>query len=252
MIKTFRTIGVAAIALLATVGAQAQTNAPATIVSNSIPSILTQAIGALSLLPIGSAININGQSFTYATNAAGQITGIVSTGASGTVAITAITTPTQAAQTAYAYVQQNNPADAYYYGTNDLVAQVSVDYVQNEGTTLAEVGVAKYGWISSYPQVGFGASVLQGNQNGSQSTAGATGGLDYRKVIGSVAAHVGADIVYDAWTSQVGGLVKAGVELRQGQHLGEFAGAKYEFEAHSNEKNSLSGLWLTAAITYSF
>jgi hypothetical protein len=245
-------IAVALFACLVSVSAvRAQTNNPAQIVA--------QATQLLSGLPLGSSVTIQGQSFTLTTNASGQISGVTTVGPAGSESVSALTTPGAVAQQVSTYVAANDTNDSYYYSTNDLTAGVGVDYLQNSGQTIADIQIAKYGLIKSLPSIALEAGLLQGNPNGVQSTAGGYAGIDYRKPIGSVAAHVGADVAYDAWSGNVGGIAHANVELRQGQHLGESAGIKYEYEANNTSKTAsttskgnLSGLWLCVEITYSF
>jgi hypothetical protein len=256
---TFASIGIAGLVLaMATFSLQAQTTVlPTGAASTTAGTVLTQgailaqAATALQGLPLGATINVNGQSFTLTTNAAGQISGVTTTGPAGNAAVSALTTPTAVANTVAGYVAQNNTNDFGFYGSNDLTAGVGVDYLQNSGQTIADIQIAKYGLLSSLSGLGLEAGVLQGNAGGKQSTAGGYGGMDYRQPIGSVAAHVGADVLWDQWSGQAGGVAHALVELRQNPHLGESAGVKFEAEPSSSKQN-LSGLWLVAQINYSF
>ena len=214
-------------------------------------AIHVQAQPAPAAIPlvIGAPININGQSFLISTNSAGQYV-ITTTGTNGTLTVTPPMTPQDAWNQVQAMINANNPANAGYYGTNELVCRVGACYLQNSGQSVAEIGIEKYGLLKSVPQIGVGAAVFQGNNPGKSGTAGSVAFADYRKVIGDVSVQAGVGGGYDNWNNSAMIVGKADVELRQNAHLGEFVGVGYALEpGHINDRG---GLLVRGGVNYAF
>jgi hypothetical protein len=242
-------LGLAVIMALAlfTIPSPAQTNTP--ISASTIEALLQNG-----LITVGSPATINGQTFLVTTNASGGYV-IASTGPNGNLTVTPPTTLNGALSTAQGFINANNPTNASFYGTNELVARVGAVYLQNYGQSVVEIGVEKYGLLKSVPQIGLGAALFQGNRNGSSGTAGGVGFLDYRKVIGDVSAQVGIGGGYDNWNQQPMGAVKFDVELRQNAHLGEYVGIGYGLEkgfSNASSAQTGGGLMVRGGINYAF
>ena len=219
----------------------------------SAQTIGGQSIAALlndQVIKIGQPATINGETFTVTTNEAGNFIVTVS-GATGSITVTPPTTPAQAFQQAGAMINENNPTNATFYGTNEIVARVGAVYLQNSGQAVIEIGVEKYGLLKSMPQIGVGGALFQGNKNGQSGTAGACAFADYRKIIGDVSAQFGAGGGYDNWNSTFMGVVKADVELRQNAHLGEYVGVGYAIEP-GNSNSGKGGLMVRGGVNYAF
>lgn len=196
----------------------------------------------------GVPFQVGNQTFLITTNGTGQ-TLVTTVGPFGTNSVVVPMTPQEAANTALNLVAQNNPANASYYNTNgEWEARIGAAYLQNSGQAVAALSVAYWGIYSTLPNVGLEAGVLQGNNAGQSGTAGAYGGVEYRKVIGDVAGIGGVGGGYDNWNHRPFGYVKAGVEYRQNPHLGEFVDVIYAFES----VNSNRGLLAAAGIIYAF
>jgi hypothetical protein len=201
------------------------------------------------VITIGQPVTIKGQTFLVTTNADGSYV-IFTTGIGGTATVTPPTTPAEALSQAQAMVAANNPTNASYYGTNELVGRVGAAYLQNSGQAVVEIGVEKYGLLKVMPQIGVGAALFQGNKSGQSGTAGAVGFADYRKVIGDVSAQVGVGGGYDNWNNDFMGVVKADIELRQNSHVGEYVGVGYALEpGHLNDRG---GLIVRGGVNYAF
>jgi len=241
------TLGLAVIAALAlfTFTATAQTNTP--ISASTIEALLQNG-----LITVGSPATINGQTFLVTTNASGGYV-IASTGPNGNLTVTPPTTLNGALSTAQGFINANNPTNADLYGTNELVARMGTVYLQNSGQAVVEIGVEKYGWFN--PNIGIGAALFQGNQNGKSGTAGGVGFIDYRKVIGDVSAQIGIGGGYDNWNSSAMGVVKADIEYRQNAHLGEYVGVGYGLEkgfSNASSAQTGGGLMVRGGINYAF
>jgi hypothetical protein len=217
---------------------------------SSITSLLKDGV-----ITIGQPVTIKGQTFTVNTNSDG-IYVITTSGVGGTATVTPPTTSEEALAKMEAMMEANNPTNRDYYGTNELVARVGAVYLQNSGQAVVEIGIEKYGLLSSIPQLGVGAALFQGNNNGKSGTAGACGFVDYRKIIGDVSAQVGIGGGYDNWNASWMGVVKADVELRQNHHIGEFVGVGYALEKTAFTSNTSTankgGLMVRGGVNYAF
>ena len=205
------------------------------------------------VITIGQPVTIQGQTFLVSTNAQGNYV-IFTQGTGGTATVTPPTTTGQALAQAQAMVAANNPTNASFYGTNEIVGRVGAVYLQNSGQAVVEIGVEKYGWFS--PNIGVGAALFQGNASGQSGTAGACGFVDYRRVIGDVSFQVGGGGGYDNWNRSWMGVIKADVELRQNAHLGEFVGVGYALEKDAFGGGSATankgGLMVRGCVNYAF
>lgn len=195
---------------------------------------------------VGQVITYQGQQFLLSTNAMGgyQVSTI---GVQGTNVFVVPATSAQAMDVVTAWINQNNPANAGYYGTNEWEARLGAAYLQNSGQAVATLSVGHWGW--PWQNVGAGIGILQGNNGGKSGTAGAYGEIDYRKIIGDVAGVGGIIGGYDNWNAKpfIGG--KVGLEYRQNAHLGEYVDADYAFETGgSNDR----GLLISGGISYAF
>ena len=212
-------------------------------------SSMAQSVTSIeNLIPpvAGQTITINGQTFLL-TFTNGNYTA-ASTGVNGTVSVTTPTSAAEALSSIQAIVQANNPAQASFYSPTEIEAKLGGVYEQNSGAAAALISVTKWQPVFNQP-LGFEAALLQGNQNGSSGTAAAYGAVDYRKVIGSVAAIGGVGVGYDNYNARIFGLVKGGVELRQGNHLGEWVDLSYAAEAKGNASR---GFGFASGVSYSF
>jgi hypothetical protein len=217
---------------------------------SSIQSMLKDGV-----ITIGQPVTIKGQTFLVTTNTDGTYA-IFTSGVGGTATVTPPTTTAEALSQAQAMVAANNPTNSDFYGTNELVARVGAVYLQNSGQAVVEIGIEKYGLLKPMPQLGLGAALFQGNNNGQSGTAGACGFVDYRKIIGDVSAQIGVGGGYDNWNKSPMGVIKADVELRQNHHIGEFVGVGYAIEKDAFGGNSAAankgGLMVRGGINYDF
>ena len=217
--------------------------------ANSITSLLKDGV-----ITIGQPVTIKGQTFTVNTNADGVYV-ITTSGVGGAATVTPPVTTEQAVSMAQAIIAANNVTNRNYYGTNEIVARVGAVYLQNSGQAVVEIGVEKYGLLSLVPQLGVGAALFQGNNAGQSGTAGACGFVDYRKIIGDVSAQFGIGGGYDNWNRSVMGVIKADVELRQNQHIGEYVGVGYAIEKSAlgnNGTGNRGGLMVRGGVNYAF
>lgn len=195
----------------------------------------------------GVPFSLNGQTFLITTNADGQ-TVILTSGPAGTNSVTPPTNTSELLEQVRQMVANNNPANISYYGTNEWVLSVGGAFAQNSGQAAAELGIEKYGLLKKLPQIGVGASLLQGNSGGKSGTAGAYAFADYRKPIGDVAFSGGLGGGYDVYNGSPMGVVKAEIEYRQNAHLGEYVRAGYAFEGGKNDR----GLIIGGGVKYAF
>lgn len=230
--------------------AGAQTVPVANINLTSITALLNNGI-----ITVGEPFTLKGVTVLVTTNDAGNFVIAVQTPA-GTVTNTPPTTLGGAVTTAEQYIAANNPANKSFYGTNEIVGRVGAVYLQNSGQAVVELGVEKYGLLKSLPQIGVGAAVFQGNNQGKSGTAGAVAFVDYRKIIGDVSAQIGVGGGYDNWNESAMAVVKVDVELRQNAHLGEYVGVGYALEKDAFGGNSAKankgGLMVRGGVNYSF
>lgn len=235
------TLGLAAIGALAlfTCNLNAQTISVATV----------QGLLKDGIITYGQPFDVKGQSFVVTTNETGGMN-ITTAGPAGSLSVNTPTSAAGALATAQQYVNENNPANKNYYGTNELVARVGACYLQNSGQTVAELGIEKYGLFKAMPQIGLGGALFQGNDQGKSGTAGACGFIDYRRIIGDVSAQVGVGGGYDNWNASPMGVVKCDVEYRQNAHLGEFVGVGYAIEPTGVSGDR--GLLIRGGINYAF
>ncbi len=232
---------VAATLLSAAICARAQTASP----TDVLTSLLNK-----QLVPLDTPITIQGQTFVVTTNQTGGYT-FISYGVGGSVTNTQPTNLTGFGQFVADAVKNNNPALKTYYNTNELIGSLGAVYVQNSGQAAVKVSVEKYGLIKSLPSWAVGAAVLQGNNNGKSSTAGAYGFVNYRRVIGDVAAELGVGGGYDNWNEQPMGVVQFEVEKRISQNLGTYAGLGYALEPKAKSGNG-GGMIVGGGVRYSF
>ena len=123
-------IRIAAIALLAAVGAQAQT---LTILTN-LPAAVAVITGGQVLN--GTPVQFQGQTFLVSTNASGGLQ-VETFGIAGTNVMTAPANPNDAMNVAVAWLGKNNPANIGFYGTNEINARIGILYLQNSGKAAA-------------------------------------------------------------------------------------------------------------------
>jgi hypothetical protein len=246
MKKYLITLTAAASILIAGFVAQAQT-APMLSIA-SIEALLTNGV-----ITIGSPFTIQGQTFTVLTNPTGNFV-IYTSGPGGTATVTPPTTLTDAATKAEQMLAANNPTNASYYGTNELVGRLGAAYLQNSGQAVVEIGVEKYGLFSFIsPQLGIGGAVFQGQNAGMSGTAGGVGFIDYRKIIGDVSAQVGIGGGYDNWNKSFMGVAKFDIELRQNKNIGEYVGVAYALEpSHLSGAQEKGGLIVRGGMNFSF
>jgi len=224
--------------------------APVSAISaSSITALLNDGI-----IKVGQPFSIKGVTVLVNTNADGVFVITVNT-PNGDVTVTPPTTTSEALERAQAMIAANNPTNKDYYGEKELVGRVGAVYLQNSGQAVVEIGVEKYGLLKAAPQLGLGAALFQGNNQGKPGTAGACGFLDYRKIIGDCSAQIGIGGGYDNWNSSAMGVVKVDVELRQNKHIGEFVGVGYAIEADtfkSGNADNKGGLMVRGGINYAF
>lgn len=214
---------------------------------------LEQQLAGNQLFRIGTPFTLTTsagqQTFLVTTNPAGLYT-LSTSGPNGTNSFTPPNNPNDWLGTAETWVAANNPANATFYGTNELDFKVGALYLQNSGQAVASLGVTKYG-LFGWSSIGIGAGILQGNNGGSSGTAGAYGLVEYRKVMGDVAANLGVIGGYDKWNESPFFGAKAGLEYRQSAHLGEFIDVAYAFEP-SKSKNNDRGLLIGGGVEVAF
>lgn len=199
-------------------------------------------------LGVGSTFQYQGQTFTIGTNSAGQII-TTENGNAGTAQALTPESLNAAAQTIGAEIQANNPSNADYYGTNEYEARVGGAYSQNSGQAAALISVTKWGLLKVEPNIGAEVALLQGNEGGTSGTAAAYAAVDYRRIIGDVAAEGGIGGGYDNYNKRPMGLAKAGVEYRTNAHVGVFTDIFYAIEP----KGSYSrGMGFAGGVVYAF
>ena len=206
--------------------------------------VQSQTLPVTTLL---SPITINGQTFTLTANPNGSYTA-TTTGTNGTATATSPVTVAGAEAQIGADIAANDPSKTNYFSDTEIEAKLGGVYEQNSGQAAALISVTKWEPIKGQP-IGFEAALLQGNQNGASGTAAAYGVVDYRKIIGSVAAVGGLGAGYDNYNKSGFGLVKGGVELRYNKNVGVFTDLNYAFEAKGNASR---GFGFGGGITYSF
>lgn len=219
---------------------------------NSFTTAQITALLNSGFIHVGVPVAINGTTFLVTTNGDGTINTAITSGA-GSITFTPPQTPGAAIDQAQQWINENNPTNATYYGTNDIEIDLYAIYLQDNGQALIALSAAKYGLIKQVPELAPEAELFQGNQQGKQSTAGADVMVDYRKPIGDVAVIVGAGGGYDNWSGKVMATVKVQVEYRENKHLGQFVGVRYNFEGiKNNSANSIAGLGVQGGVSYSF
>lgn len=239
-------IGIAAIGLAM---ATFTWNIPAQTISlSSIDSLLKDGV-----ITLGQPVTIKGQTFMVTTNASGGYV-ITTSGPGGDITIAPPTSAAEALSRAQKMLADNNPLNASFYGTNEVVGRVGAVYLQNSGQAVVEIGVEKYGWFSQ--KIGLGAALFQGNKDGQSGTAGAVAFVDYRKVIGDVSAQFGAGGGYDNWNKSWMFVTKVDIELRQNAHVGEYVGVAYAVEkatfGGASATANKGGLMVRGGINYAF
>lgn len=189
--------------------------------------------------------SINGQTITVAPDA-------LSTSTSGPEGTNIVMTPQNNAEVVArisAMLAANDVSKSNYYAASEIEARVGAIYIQDSGQAVAQLALEKYGLVKKYPNLGFGAALLEGNNGGKSGTAAFYGFTDYRKILGNVAASIGVGGGYDNWNRTAMGVIKADVEFRQGPHLGEYVGVGYAIE---NKSVGSRGLILGGGISYAF
>ena len=220
-----------------------------TIDAAQISSLLSQGV-----IKVGTTNTINGVSFVANTNAQGIFTFTILS-QSGSVTYMPPTTPQGALNQAQQWIGENVASNADYYGANDIEARLGACYLQNSGQALIAIALEKYGLVKSVPQIGVGIDLYQGTKQGVQSTAGADATLDYRKVIGDVAAEFEGGYGYDNWLNKTFGTAKALVEYRSNAHIGAYVGLSYNYEGvnvSTVSGDNIAGLGVIGGVTYSF
>lgn len=212
-----------------------------------------EALLSAGIVQVGVPATINGETFVVTTNSSGGYTFTVS-GPSGALTFTPPTTAGGAAQQVSTWINENNPTNSVYYGTNDLEISLSAVYLQDSGIALIDVSLEKYGLIKPVPQLGGAVELFQGTgASGQQSTAAADAVLDYRKVIGNVAVTAGAGGGYDNWSGKPFQVTRAEVEYRTSKNLSAFVGMRYNLEGFkTSTAHSISGLGIGGGIKYAF
>jgi hypothetical protein len=251
-IRTFTFIAaLLGIACVFSCAAHAQTNGPLN--TATITALLNQ-----QLITLGQPATINGQTFIVTTNASGGYT-VTTTGPNGALTVTPATTLSGALSTAEQYVNANNPTNANYYGTNEIVVSVGAVYLQNSGQAAVDIGIQKYGLLSAWPNFSVGADLYQGNKSGQSGTAGGAGWIGYRKIIGDVSAQVDVGGGYDNWNATGFAAARVEVEYRQNPHLAEYVGVGYALEGTAFSKTTATqssanagGLIVGGGIRYAF
>lgn len=252
MKKTLALIGIVTSLAMATISVQAQL---VTVTATNLQQALQFAGLAANLqsspavqigVPFTVAVPGGAQNVLITTNAAGLYV-VSSFGVLGTNSITPPSNVNDFIAQGTAMVNENNPANIGYYGTNEIASRVGVLYLQNSGQAVFSIAVAKWG-LFGYQNVGIGAGILEGNQAGKQGTAGYWGELDYRKPIGDVAVVGGIVGGYDEWNKSAFGGVKAGLEYRQNAHLGEYIEVSAVYENKKTDQPFLIG----GGVTYAF
>lgn len=221
---------IAALALAVMVPARAQT---VSVTSTNLLTVL-QLVGLSSQLannqlvhvgvPFTMTTSAGQQTFLITTNTAGLYT-ITTSGANGDASFTPPSNLNDLLGNGTAWLSANNVANADYYGTNEINFKVGVQYLQNSGEVVSQVGVEFF-----WNKIGIGIGVLQGNKAGQSGTAGFYGDVLYRKVLGDVSVNGGLIFGYDKWNSAMFAGVKTGIEYRQSKHLGEFVDIFYVAE----------------------
>lgn len=196
---------------------------------------------------VGTIFTYQGQSFLISTNSAGQMV-VSSFGVQGTNVLTVPTDPLQAEQVGAAWLAQNNPNEIGYYGTNEIDARLGVIYLQSSGQAAAVLSIDKFGTFA-WPNIGFGAGVIQG-QNPAQSSGMAAEYAEvvYRKPIGNVAGVGGLIAGYDNWNKEPFFGAKAGLEYRESARLGQFLDVTYSYEPNHSSR----GMTIDGGVTYIF
>jgi len=204
---------------------------------------------------INQPITIQGQTLLVQTNQSGGYN-ISTYGAAGNLTNTPPQTMPDAFARAKAYVEENNPANIGFYPTNgEWNFSVAGVFAQNSGQAAAQISIEHY----FNQNLGLGAAVLEGNQNGQNGTAAAYFYGSYRKPIGDTAFIGSLGGGYDNYTGKPMGIAKIEVEHRQSAHLSEFVGVGYDFEGFGKTKTQVnttisnpSGLIVGGGIRYSF
>lgn len=225
--------------------ASAQTN------SNPISFSTIQSLLDQHLIQYGQPVTLAGQSFVVTTNASGGLN-IATYGVGGSASFTPPSTPTMAAADAQQFIANNNPTNRDFYSPSEVVGRLGAVYLQNSGAAVVEIGVEKYGLLSTNVPIGVGAALFQGNQAGKSGTAGAVAFADYRRIIGDVSFQVGAGGGWNNWDDALMGVVKADVEYRQNAHIGEYVGVGYAIEPGDWKNSSKGGLMVRGGINYAF
>lgn len=225
---------------------RAQTNA--TLPASQIESLLGNGF-----LKVGEPLNINGTSYLATTNASGGYTFTITKGESS-LSFTPPTTAQGALDQAQTWINENNPTNITFYGTNDIEISLEAAYMQDSGSALIGLTAGKYGLIKPFPQIGVEAELFQGTLNGKQSTAGAVANLTYRKPIGDVAVTAALGAGYDNWSQKLVIDAKAEVEYRLNPHLSSFVDVRYNYEGikAANDASSIGGLGIGGGVRYSF
>ncbi len=234
-----------------TASGQATTNA---ININQVQSLIQTALSQ-GIISVGSTQSFGQYTVLVTTNGPGGSYNFDVVTPQGHINFSPPTTVGGGIQQAGQWINENNPTNITYYGTNDIEVELGARYVQDNGQALIAVSIQKFGLIKSVPEISLGADLYQGTKAGVQSTAGFDGFIGYRKPIGDVAwfGEIGAG--YDNWGDSAFGIAKAGVEYRQNAHLGAFVALDYAYEGTTKNAAgavNISGLGVDGGISYSF
>jgi hypothetical protein len=143
---------------------------------------------------------------------------------------------------------KNNPALTNFYAASEIELKLGAVYEQQNGEAGVLTDVTDYGLIAT--NWGIGATAIE-QTGGTASTSGTKAAfvhVNYRKVIGNVAASAGMGMGYDIENSTPMGVVQGDVEYRWTTNLGSYGGLGYAIE-NSGEKR---GMIVGAGMSYAF
>lgn len=210
--------------------------------------LATVSVKAQSVPQIPDSFSFQGQTFTRTTNATGQLI-YSESGPMGAVSQAVPTMPAQTIAEIKAIINANNPSNANFYTPGEIEARVGGGYEQNSGQAFAVLSVTKWSVIPATPNIGIEGALLQGNQSGQSGTAGGYGAINYRRIIGDVAAEGGMIAGYDNYNKKLFFGVKGGVEYRENQHIGQFVDVNFALEKQGNQTR---GFGFAAGVIYAF
>ena len=152
-----------------------------------------------------------------------------------------------AVNTLRGWLLSNNPNATNLFSDSEIDLKLGGVYSQSTGEAGALLDVTDWGLIA--PNVGIGASVIEGNQSGKSGTAAAYAHIGYRRVIGNVAGSLFIGPGYDFDRQHLMGVIGAEAEYRWTAHVGAFVSAGYGI---SGDKSNDRGLILGGGFKYDF